>query len=115
MVGLIIGVHAGTVMEGTVREGIIRLMGTRGVVAVATGPKNKMKEKKSKHQHKQLPTSCGAVFKGDNFSYSHHIPALIVSQQQKEDRNCTILESCNVVQLFNEWTPYPFSSADLCN
>ena len=45
MVGLIIGVHAGTVMEGTVREGIIRLMGTRGVVAVATGPKNKMKEK----------------------------------------------------------------------
>lgn len=45
MVGLIIGVHAGTVMEGTVREGIIRLMGTRGVVAVATGPKTKMKEK----------------------------------------------------------------------
>ena len=53
MVGLIIGVHAGTVMEGTVREGIIRLMGTRGVVAVATGPKNKMKEKNSKHQCKQ--------------------------------------------------------------
>ena len=33
MVGLMIG-DAGTVMEGTVREGIIRPTGTRGVVAI---------------------------------------------------------------------------------
>lgn len=30
MVGLMMGEHAGTVIEGTVREGIIRPMGTRG-------------------------------------------------------------------------------------
>lgn len=41
MVGLIIGEQAGTDMEGTVRVGIIRLMGTKGVVAVAIDPKTK--------------------------------------------------------------------------
>lgn len=43
MVGLMIG-DAGTVMEGTVREGIIRPTGTRGVVAI--GPKEIGKNKK---------------------------------------------------------------------
>lgn len=41
MVGLIIGEHVGTVMEGTVREGIIRPMGTSGVVTLIMGPRDK--------------------------------------------------------------------------
>lgn len=36
------GEHAGTVMEGTVREGIIRPIGTRGVVDI--GPREEGKK-----------------------------------------------------------------------
>ena len=32
IVGLMMGEHAGTVIEGTVREGIIRPIGTRGFI-----------------------------------------------------------------------------------
>ena len=37
IVGLMMGVHAGTVIEGTVREGIIRPIGTRGAFDI--GPR----------------------------------------------------------------------------
>ena len=51
MVGLIIGEHAGIDLEGTVRDGIIRPMGTRGVVAVGrTDPV------KTKHVSIFIPT-----------------------------------------------------------
>ena len=43
MVGLMMG-DAGTVMDGTVREGIIRPMGTRGVFAI--GPIESSQKKK---------------------------------------------------------------------
>lgn len=36
------GEHAGTVMEGTVREGIIRPIGTRGAVEI--GPREEVKK-----------------------------------------------------------------------
>ncbi len=44
MVGLMMG-DAGTVMEGTVREGIIRPMGTRGVVAIVPAENEKEKQR----------------------------------------------------------------------
>ena len=53
MVGLIIGVHAEIVMEGTVRDGSTRPMGTRGEVTVATGPKDKRKTSR-KHENQKI-------------------------------------------------------------
>lgn len=48
MVGLMMGEHAGTVIEGTVREGIIRPIGTRGAFDI--GPREE-REKKKKNCH----------------------------------------------------------------
>lgn len=44
MVGLMMGEHAGTVIEGTVREGIIRPIGTRGAFDI--GPREEREKKK---------------------------------------------------------------------
>lgn len=44
MVGLMMGEHAGTVIEGTVREGIIRPIGTRGAFDI--GPREERERKK---------------------------------------------------------------------
>lgn len=48
MVGLMMGEHAGTVIEGTVREGIIRPIGTRGAFDI--GPREE-RERKKKNCH----------------------------------------------------------------
>ena len=45
IVGLMMGVHAGTVIEGTVREGIIRPIGTRGAFDI--GPREERKKELS--------------------------------------------------------------------
>lgn len=46
MVGLMMG-DAGTVIEGTVREGIIRPMGTRDVVAIVPAESGKKEKQNS--------------------------------------------------------------------
>lgn len=46
MVGLMMGEHAGTVIEGTVREGIIRPIGTRGAFDI--GPREEREREKKR-------------------------------------------------------------------
>lgn len=84
MVGLMMGEHAGTVIEGTVREGIIRPIGTRGAFDIGPREERERKKKNCRHDislyclHTYCFYSLGRIWLfriGDNFAFSRNLLA----------------------------------------